>query len=410
MTPRHRTIFRMNTAGLALAAAAVACAAVLAACRASKPVPDTLPWSVRMTESVLRRSPDPANLESPKKPYWEYTYGLVLKAVLETWAVTGDGRYFEYVRRYYDQFVGEDGSIRTYRKSEYNIDRINPGKPLFRLYRETGNEKFRRALDTLRSQMATHPRTSEGGFWHKNKYPHQMWLDGIYMASPFLAQYGAEFDEPGLFDEAAKQVLLMERVSREEKTGLLYHGWDESREQKWADPNTGLSSQFWGRSMGWYAMAVVDVLDFLPADHPRRPELTALFTRLATAVANVQDPETGLWYQVLDQGTRKGNYPESSASCMFVYALAKGARTGVLHPAYRHIAEKGYRGILERFIRTDRRGWVSIDSACAVAGLGGDPYRDGSYEYYIGEKIRTNDPKAVGPFILASLEMEKAVR
>jgi unsaturated rhamnogalacturonyl hydrolase len=399
--------FKLAPAGFALAAAF---AAVLAACRSSNPVPETLPWSVRMTETVLRRSPDPADLESPKKPYWEYTYGLVLKAVLETWVATGDGRYFDYVRNYYNRFIDRNGSILTYRIGEYNIDRINPGKPLFRLYRETGDEKYRMALDTLRSQMATHPRTAEGGFWHKNKYPHQMWLDGIYMASPFLAQYGAEFDEPGLLDEAAKQVRLMEKHSREEKTGLLYHGWDESRRQRWADPHTGLSSQFWGRSMGWYAMAVVDVLDFLPADHPERLELTALFTRLATAVTNVQDPETGLWYQVLDQGTRKGNYLESSASCMFVYALAKGVRTGVLHPAYRHIAEKGYRGILDRFIRTDRKGWVHIDSACAVAGLGGDPYRDGSYGYYIGEKIRSDDPKAVGPFILASLEMENAVR
>jgi unsaturated rhamnogalacturonyl hydrolase len=334
MTPRQKKSYRVVPMGTVLAALVTAFAVILAACRASNPIPDTLPWSVRMTETVLRRCPDPAKLESPKKPSWEYTYGLVLKAVLEQWRATRDPRYFDYVRAYYDRFIGADGSIRTYDMDEYNIDRINPGKPLFRLYRETGEEKYRIALETLRSQMATHPRTSEGGFWHKKKYPHQMWLDGIYMASPFLAEYGATFDEPGLIDEAAKQILLMEKHGREEKTGLLYHGWDESRQQKWADPQTGLSSHFWGRSVGWFAMAVVDVLDFMPADHPRRPEVVAVFTRLATAITNVQDPETGLWYQVLDQGTRKGNYLESSASCMFVYALAKGSRTGDLHPAY----------------------------------------------------------------------------
>jgi unsaturated rhamnogalacturonyl hydrolase len=408
MAARQRTIF--GRIWRALAAAGTGLALLSAACRPSDPVPEGLPWSVRMTETVLRRRPDPLKLESSGKPVWEYTHGLVMKAVLDEWSVTRDPRYFDYVRSYYDRVIGPDGTITSYRPDEYNIDRINPGKPLFRLFRETGEQKYRLALQKLRSQMETHPRTSEGGFWHKNRYPNQMWLDGIYMASPFLAQYGATFDEPGLVDEAVRQIELMERHAREEKTGLLYHGWDESRTQKCADPMTRLSSHFWGRSVGWFAMAVIDALDFVPADHPRRPELVALFTRLATAITNVQDPETGLWYQVLDQGTRKGNYLESSASCMFVYALAKGCRTGVLHPAYRHIAEKGYRGILTHFIRTDRRGWVHIERACAVAGLGGDPYRDGSYDYYIHEKIGTDDPKAVGPFILASLEMESGLR
>jgi len=198
----------------------------------------------------------------------------------------------------------------------------------------------------------------------------------------------------------------MEKHARDEKTGLLYHGWDESRAQRWADPETGLSPNFWGRGLGWYAMAIVDVLDYLPADHPRRPEIIAVFQRLAQAIAAVQDQETGLWYQVLDQGSREGNYLESSASCMFVYALIKGVKHGYLEAQFRAIAQKGYDGILATFIEVEADGLVNIHQTCAVAGLGGDPYRNGSYEYYIHEEIRSNDPKAVGPFILASLEFE----
>jgi len=321
---------------------------------------------------------------------------------------TRDRRYFEYVKAYYDHHVDSSGQIPEYRLSEYNIDRINPGKPLFRLYRETGDERYLKAIHLLRSQMKTHPRTSEGGFWHKAIYPHQMWLDGIYMASPFLAEYAATFNEPDLFDDVANQVLLMEKRARDPKTGLLHHGWDESRSQRWADPETGLSPHFWGRSMGWYAMALVDILDFFPAGHPKQPELLAVLNRLAEAVVSVQDGATGLWYQVMDMGGREGNYTESSASSMLVYALAKAAGKGYLPPSYMEAARRGYQGILDHFIEVDADGLVNIHRACAVAGLGGDPYRDGSYEYYIKERIRSNDPKAVGPFILASLQMEKS--
>jgi len=358
----------------------------------------------------MKRNPQPWTLDPAKELKWEYTYGLVLKAILQVWSVTGENRYFHYVQAYYDRFIDQDGNILTYKMDEYNLDRINPGKPLFQIYRKTGDEKYKKAIIRLREQMRTQPRTSEGGYWHKKIYPQQMWLDGIYMASPFLAEYAKTFNEPELFDDVAKQIILMEKHAREEKTGLLYHGWDESRQQHWADSLTGTSSQFWGRAMGWYAMAIVDVLDYLPADHLQRTEIIAIFNRLATAVANVQDRDTGLWYQVLDQGTRRGNYLESSASCMFVYALSKAVRKGYIHPAFMKVAQKGYHGILNHLIEVDKNGLVNIQQACAVAGLGGDPYRDGSYEYYVHEKISSNDPKAVGSFILASLELEAAAK
>lgn len=382
---------------------------LLLTCCTGKSSPENAPvdpWSTRMAESVMKRNPEPWMIDFRETPKWEYTQGLVLKSILEVWEATGDDRYFQYVLAYYDQFVNEDGSIELYNPEDYNIDRINPGKPLFRLYKETGKEKFKKAIFLLREQMKTHPRTNEGGFWHKKIYPYQMWLDGLYMASPFLAEFAITFDEPQLLDEVANQFVWMENHARDEKTGLLYHGWDESRQQRWADPKTGLSSNFWGRSIGWYAMGLVDALDFFPEDHPRRPEIIAILNRLATAITNFQDEETGVWYQVVDQAGREGNYLESSASGMFVYSLAKAANKGYIDEKFLKVAQKGHAGILKQFIETDAEGLVSIHKGCSVAGLGGDPYRDGSYQYYISEPIRSNDPKAVGPFILASLQFE----
>ena len=367
-------------------------------------------WSVRMAESLMKRQPEPGMIKGFAAPIWEYTQGLELKAVLNVWEKTHEQRYLDYVTVYYNKSIKDDGSIPQYKLSDYNIDRINPGKPLFRLYQITGDEKYKKALFLLREQMKTHPRVSTGGFWHKNVYPHQMWLDGLYMASPFLAQFAVTFKEPALLDDVANQIILMERYARDEKTGLLYHGWDESREQRWADPVTGRSPNFWGRGMGWYAMALVDVLDFLPADHPKRADVIAILRRLADAVTRVQDQKTGVWYQVLDQAGRADNYTEASASCMFVYALAKAVRHGYIDARYRDNADRGYAGILKEFIEVDASNLVNLNRVCAVAGLGGKPYRDGSYDYYVHTDIVSNDPKGVGPFILASLEMEAMKR
>lgn len=383
-------------------------AAVLAA--ESQPINSPRVWAVRMAESVIKRHPQPWTLDPAKPDQWEYTYGLELKAILKLWEVSKEPRYLAYVEQYYDRFISENGDIRTYNPMEYNIDRINPGKVLFQLYDLTGKEKYRYAIEKLRAQMRTHPRTQAGGFWHKKIYPHQMWLDGIYMASPFLAEYAYRFSEQPLLTDVAHQVTLMYRVALDSSSGLLYHGWDESRRQQWANPQTGCSPHFWGRALGWYAMALVDVLDFLPADMPQRQEIITIWQKLAVALVKVQDQQTGLWYQVLDKPQTPGNYLESSASCMFVYALAKGVRLGYLNEAFLPAARKGYQGILTHFITTDEQGLISINQVCAVAGLGGNPYRDGSYEYYVGTPIVSNDPKAVGPFILACLEIEQLIQ
>ena len=368
-------------------------------------------WSMRMADSVMRRTPDPLLLDVDSTPKWDYTQGLVLLALQQVAHRTGDARYTKYIEAYCDKMIDADGKIRGYKVDEYSLDRVNAGKVLYQLYEKTRDEKYHKAIQMLRQQLREQPRTSEGGFWHKQRYPHQMWLDGLYMASPFLAQYAKTFNEPAAYDDVINQFVFMEKHARDDNTGLLYHGWDESREQKWANPQTGRSSAFWGRAMGWYGMGLIETLDFVPLDHPRRPELIAILQRLAEAIAKVQDPKSGVWWQVLDQPRREGNYLESSASAMFTFVLLKGSRLGYIDEKYANIGRRAYDGLLHEFIEVDQNGLVNIQRAVAGAGLGSNPekdrYRDGTYEYYISEKVRSNDPKAIGPFIFASLEMER---
>jgi unsaturated rhamnogalacturonyl hydrolase len=372
------------------------------------PQPQAPKWSGRMIDSEMKRCPESWMLDFSKEPKWKYAIGVELKAIWQAGLREKNDAYLKYVQGYYDKLIDDDGRIGTYDPASYNIDNICPGKALLDVYGRTPQEKYKKALTALREQMKTHPRVSEGGFWHKKIYPHQMWLDGIYMGTPFLAQYGVVFDEPALFDEAANQIILMNKYARDAKTGLLYHGWDESKTQKWADPETGRSPNFWGRSMGWYLMAIVDTLDYLPKDHQQYKDVVGILNQAVDAVSRCQDPKTGVWYQVLDKPKDEGNYIESSCSCMFTYAIFKAVRHGYVPGKYHAVANKGYQGILKQFIEVAPDGQVHLNKGCAVAGLGGNPYRDGSYQYYIGEKIRSDDPKAVGPFILASLEYEMA--
>lgn len=366
------------------------------------------PLPERMASTVMTVWKDTIK-EQGKPEKWSYEQGVVLKGLEGVWYATGDGKYFSYIQRHIDRFVNDDGTIRTYKLEDYNIDNVLLGRNLLTLYKVTGQDKYRKAAALLREQLKNHPRTSDGGFWHKKIYPYQMWLDGLYMGEPFYAEYAATFHEDDAFDDIAKQFVLMEQHARDQKTGLLYHGWDESRKQRWADPQTGRSPNFWGRAMGWYAMALVDTLEHFPKNHPKRTELISILNRLAAAIEKYQEPKSGLWYQVMDKGGAEGNYLEASAACMFVYALAKGVRQGHLPASYLKVARKGYQGITTRFIETDAAtGQVNLKGTVSVAGLGGNPYRDGSYQYYLSEKVVTNDPKGVGAFLMASNEMEIA--
>jgi unsaturated rhamnogalacturonyl hydrolase len=359
------------------------------------------PWSARMADSVIRRY-------SADKTGWHYEEALAVKAVAEAAAASRDPRYERFVHEWVDLWVTPDGGIRTYRLEEFNLDQVFPGRLLTAVYRQTGRERYRRAIELLRDQLRRQPRTKGGGFWHKQIYAHQIWLDGVYMADPFYAEYASAFGDTAAFNDIASQIALTERHTRDPKTGLLYHAWDESRTQRWADPGTGCSPNFWGRGLGWFVMAVVDILDYFPEDHAGRTVLSAVLERAARAIVRVQDDATGLWYQVLDRAGGPGNYRESSATAMFAYALAKGVRKNLLSQDYFTPAQRAFKGLLEHRVKTDPEGLVSLDGICAVAGLGGEPYRDGSYEYYVGEKAAANDPKGVGPFILAALELEAA--
>lgn len=364
-------------------------------------------WSVRMTQTAMQKWPDVIVKNGKGGPKWSYDMGLLLKGVEGVWEATGQGKYFHYIRHIMDKFVRDDGTIRDYEMDGYKLDDLNNGKILLLLYEVTGKEKYWKAATLLRKQLNSQPRTAEGGFWHKSYYPHQMWLDGLYMEAPFYAHYAELADSTNSFNDVAKQFFLMEKNVRDPQTGLLYHGFDESRDQRWADPVTGRSANFWGRAMGWYGMALVDALDYFPKDHPKHQLLINILQRYAKAVSQVQDPDSGLWYQVLDQPNRKGNYHEASASNMFVYTLAKGVRKGYLDRSYLNVAKKGYQGILDELINVKDDGSLVLKNTNTVAGLGGDPYRDGSYEYYINAERKTNDVKGMGAFILASTEMER---
>lgn len=335
---------------------------------------------------------------------WAYVPGMLLMAMGRAGEQLGAAEYIRFVKRHMDAFVNEDGSIRTYSLEEYNLDQINQGKNLFPLLRQTGDERYAKAAHLLANQLISQPRTSEGGFWHKKVYPFQMWLDGLYMASPFLAEYAKVFARPELMDEVAHQLALIERKTRDPRTGLLYHGWDESREQEWADSLTGLSSHFWSRAMGWYAMALVDSLEHFPVTHPRRGTLVGIFHRMCHALLRVQDEATGLWYQVLDEAKRPGNYVEASGSCMFVYALAKGIRLGYLEKSFAAGMLRGYEGIGTHLVSEDEQG-LHLHSICNGAGLSKD--RNGSYDYYISEQVVSDTPMGVAPYLLASLEVER---
>jgi unsaturated rhamnogalacturonyl hydrolase len=361
--------------------------------------------AVRMARSVMQRNP-----QAHRR--WDYTQGVILGAIEQVGLAMNSPRLLGYVRENMDRWVRPDGSIVGYEMEEHNLDHVAQGTLLFGLAARTGDARYMKAAATLREQLRTQPRTPEGGFWHKRIYPQQMWLDGLYMAEPFYARYATVTRDTAAFTDIAKQFLLVSRYTRDSRTGLMYHAWDAARAQPWADSLTGLSRNFWGRAMGWYLVGVVETLDHFPAGHPGRAAIIETFRQAAAAVVSVQDPVTGLWWDVLDQPNREGNYLEASASSMFAYALAKGARLGYLEPRYRDIAARALGGIRANLLREQPDGTLSLVNIVAVSGLGGSPrkdgsLRDGTFGYYVSEPVVTDDYKGVGPFVLAALELSR---
>lgn len=363
-----------------------------------------LEWSVRLANSEITRYTN--------APKWDYTVGLFSLSLLHLNAATNEPRYVSFAEQKVGSLIDTNGEIRGYKPEEFQLDALNPGKTLLALWQLTHDDRYKKAVMLLRHQLQIQPRTYDGGFWHKQRYTNQMWLDGSYMAVPFYVECGRVFGESNqTFGDVALQLRLIDAHNFDRETGLYYHGWDAAKIQPWADKKTGCSSNFWGRAVGWYAMAVVDTLDYFPTNHPARPQLVALFKKICNGIVKYQDPKTGLWWQVLDQGDRKGNYREATASAMFTYALAKGVNHGYLSKRFAPAADKAFDGIVKNLIKQKNGQW-SLTGCCSVAGLGfknsAGRNRDGSFEYYVSEPVIDNDLKGLGPFILAGIELQRS--
>lgn len=339
-----------------------------------------------------------------KPAHWNYIDGCMLNALLTLSEITGEAVFADFVETFVDSFVGEDGIIRTYDPAKYNLDDINEGRVLFPLYRKTGREKYRLAADRLAEQLKDQPRTWEGNFWHKRIYPDQVWLDGIYMAQPFRALYARELGDRD-YSDIVHQIETVRRRMFDPEKGLYYHGYDASKTIFWADPTTGCSKHFWLRAIGWFATALADLMEIV--DDPAALDgLRPVFTELMAGIAPYAEADTGMYYQVVDQGAREGNYLETSGSSMIAYAMLKGARLGVLSQEYAILGKKTFDGILRRYFKAEGAD-VELGGICLVAGLGpaDNPRRDGSYEYYISEPIVKNDAKGVAPLVMCYTEV-----
>lgn len=338
------------------------------------------------------------------KERWNYEDGCILKGCLDLYEATHDEEYMNFIYRYMDNFIEPNGNIKNYDIEEYNIDNINSGKVLFFLYEITKDEKIKKAIELLYSQLKTHPRTKSGNFWHKKIYSNQIWLDGLYMAMPFYTKYEKYFNNSSNFHDIVNQFLNVRRYLFDEEKKLYYHGHDETRQEKWADIEKGTSKNFWLRAMGWFLMALVDVLEET-IEYKTFNKIKDLFKEAINGVLIYQD-DTGMWYQVIDKKTLKGNYLETSGSLMISYAILKGVRLGILPYDYKEFGEKAFQGTInQKLVKIN--GKYELDGICEVAGLGGNPYRDGSFTYYISEKIVKNDPKGVGALLMAYSEIIK---
>lgn len=376
-------------------------------------IKDVQPYSVKMIMSELARNPDGTYLDGRNgERKWNYTTGLELKSFMDAtkryelpWVV-------DYVRAWADTMATSDGKVYKYKKSNFNVDHICPARIYFDLHDLYGDvdKRYRRVTRMIREQIDDQPRTKSGEFWHKQIYPHQVWLDGFYMALPFYAEYTRRYaskdQKDSLFADIVHQFTAGAKNTYDPATGLFRHAWDESKSMFWCDPATGLSDHAWGRACGWYAVALVEVLDYLPVKHPGRKELIGQLNYFLEVLPRWADKETGMWYQVIDSPSREGNYQESTCSIMFTYAFLKGLRMGYIDDSHRDYILGLYPKFLKKFVKENPDGTISITDCCSVGGLGGKQMRRGDFAYYLSEPIIENDCKGVGPFIWASLEWE----
>ena len=374
-----------------------------------------------MTYSEMKRTPKSYLLDFASKPRWNYAVGIELEGLLDTYRVHGDDSILNYLHTYRQKMIDERGDVVGYDYNAFNLDNVRPAKFILRMQQYGARKGEKIALKTFMKQLLNQPRTREGVFWHKAIYANQVWLDGIFMGLPFYCDYAVKNCSPRkarrILDDAVNQMMQTDRRTYDEKTGLWKHAWDETHRQFWANPLTGQSRHTWARALGWYVMAMTECLDVMPDDYPRKAEVVALLQKVMKAVVQYQDKKSGVWYDVLDVESPK-NYLESTASCMFAYVLLKGSRMGWLDTDFNEAGKRAYEGILKRFIRVNEDRTISLTDCCSVSGLGPGkgPFvpagkenykRDGSFDYYMSEPIRDNDAKGIGPFIWASLEMER---
>lgn len=336
------------------------------------------------------------------KEYWNYEDGCVLMGCQQLYLATGEKKYFDFIVNYLDAVIGDDGVISNYEFGKHNIDGFNAGKVLFLAYEKTGREKYRRAIEFLMDSLREQPRTAEGNFFHKAIYPDQVWLDGLYMAQPFYMEYETKFNKKENYNDILNQFRNVRKYMYDPEKKLCYHGYDAAKVQPWANKETGLSPNFWLRSMGWYLMALIDVIDNMSEEmYEFYREFCDRFKEAIDGILQYMDERTSLFYQVIDHPEAEGNYTETSGSSMVAYAVMKAARLEVIsREKYAELGEKIFDSVVREKLRTEN-GEEHLTDICWVAGLGPGEKRDGSIEYYISEKIVSDDSKGVGPFMMA---------
>lgn len=359
-----------------------------------KSIPEAPYWNI---ESIRQGKP----------PHWNYIDGCMIIALLCASEITGEARYTDFAEKFIDFYVNEDGTIRGYSLDKFNLDDINEGRVLFDLYKTTGKEKYKKAIYLLHEQLEKQPRTETGNFWHKKIYPNQIWLDGLYMAQVFSTRFQKEFGDKD-YSDVVNQFKNVRRLMFDENKKLFYHGCDCSKTAFWADKQTGCSKNFWLRAIGWFCISLIDNIDYIDDENARK-ELCSLFAEAIEGIAQYADPETGMYWQVVDQGGREGNYLETSGSSMIAYAMMKGARLGVIDKKYAAMGRKTFDGICKKYLMITDDGDLDLGGICLVAGLGPEdnPRRDGSYEYYVSEPVVDNDAKGVAPFVLCYTEVKR---
>lgn len=335
---------------------------------------------------------------------WNYIDGCMITAILSLYEMTGDEKYYNFAKDFVDYYIQKDGTIDTYDPEEFNLDNVNTASNLFYLYDKTGDEKYRKAIEVVRGQLERMPRTKEGNFWHKNIYPNQVWLDGLYMAQPFYMKYEMKFNSMKGCKDSIHQFENVERLMRDDKTGLYYHGYDESKEMYWANPDTGCSANFWLRALGWYAVALVETATAMTdVLYDEFRYLLRLLENLVESLMPYQD-ESGMFWQVVNHQGEEGNYLETSGTALISYAILKAVRLGYLPDIYDDMGIRALEGIIDRYLKIDDEGKLELGGICLVAGLGGKTRRDGSAEYYYSEPVVKNEAKGVAPLLLAYIE------